>query len=96
MVCKVSDGIIAPGYTDEALNLFKKKKNGNYLVLQIDANYTPKPIEYKVLFGMTLEQKRNDGKINENLFTNIVTKRQDVSLLLFCFSFSQINLYNNY
>jgi len=52
-------------------------------VLQIDSNYTPKPVERKVLFGMTLEQKRNDGKIDENLFTNIVTKRQDVGLSLF-------------
>lgn len=49
----------------------------------MDETYTPKPIERKVLFGMTLEQKRNDGKINEDLFTNIVTKRQDVSELSF-------------
>ncbi|CAH1720774.1 bifunctional purine biosynthesis protein ATIC [Aphis gossypii] len=76
---EVSDGIIAPGYSTEALNLLKKKKNGNYCVLQIDPNYTPKPVERKVLFGMTLEQKRNDGKIDENLFTNIVTKRQDMT-----------------
>lgn len=76
---EVSDGIIAPGYSFEALNLLKKKKNGNYCVLQIDSNYTPKPVERKVLFGMTLEQKRNDGKIDENLFTNIVTKRQDMT-----------------
>lgn len=76
---EVSDGVIAPGYSDEALNLLKKKKNGNYCVLQIDSNYTPKSVERKVLFGMTLEQKRNDGKIDENLFTNIVTKRQDMT-----------------
>ncbi|VVC26909.1 Hypothetical protein CINCED_3A014748 [Cinara cedri] len=76
---EVSDGIIAPGYTDEALNLLKKKKGGNYCVLQIDANYTPNSVERKVLFGMTLEQKRNNGKIDENLFTNIVTKRQDMT-----------------
>lgn len=82
MICKVSDGIIAPGYSDEALNLLKKKKNGSYCVLQIDATYTPKLVERKVLYGMTLEQKRNDGKIDGNLFTNIVTKRQDVSLSL--------------
>lgn len=79
----MSDGIIAPGYSDEALILLKKKKGGNYCVLQIDPAYTPKPVERKVLFGMTLEQKRNDGKIDGNLFTNIVTKRQDVSLLSF-------------
>lgn len=79
MIFKVSDGIIAPGYSVEALNLLKKKKNGNYCILQIDAKYTPKQIERKVLYGMTLEQKRNDGKIDDNLFTNIVTKRQDVS-----------------
>lgn len=80
---KVSDGIIAPGYSDEALNLLKKKKSGNYCVLQIDETYSPKPIERKVLFGITLEQKRNDGKINQNLFKNIVTKRQDVNLLFY-------------
>lgn len=54
--------------------------------MQIDATYTPKPVERKVLFGMVLEQKRNDGKIDENLFSNIVTKRQDVSLLLFYYN----------
>lgn len=47
-------------------------------MLQIDETYTPKPVERKILFGMTLEQKRNDGKIDNNLFSNIVTKRQDV------------------
>lgn len=80
---KVSDGIIAPGYSDDALNLLKKKKSGNYCVLQIDENYSPKPVERKVLFGMTLEQKRNDGKINQDLFKHIVTKRQDVRLPIF-------------
>lgn len=54
--------------------------------MQIDATYTPKPVERKILFGMTLEQKRNDGKIDESLFSNIVTKRQDVSLSLFNFN----------
>lgn len=80
MIFKVSDGIIAPGYTTEALKILGKKKGGNYCVLQIDVKYTPKPVEQKVVFGMTLEQKRNDGKIDENLFTNVVTKRKYVSL----------------
>jgi len=61
------------------LNVLKKKKNGNYCILQIDATYTPSPVERKVLFGMTLEQKRNDGKIDESLFSNIVTSRKDAS-----------------
>ncbi|XP_050422779.1 bifunctional purine biosynthesis protein ATIC isoform X2 [Adelges cooleyi] len=76
---EVSDGIIAPGYEEEALNLLKKKKNGNYCILQIDAKFTPSPVERKVLFGMTLEQKRNDAQIDGELFKNIVTKRCEVS-----------------
>jgi phosphoribosylaminoimidazolecarboxamide formyltransferase/IMP cyclohydrolase len=70
--------------------LLKKKKTGNYCVLQIDPAYSPKSVERKVLFGMTLEQKRNDAKINENLFNNVVTKRQDVSYLILI----KYNLFN--
>lgn len=63
-------------------------------MLQIDSNYTPKPVERKVLFGMTLEQKRNDGKIDENLFINIVTKRQDVSSSIIILLKCNIEYYN--
>uniref|UniRef100_A0A6M2DQY9 Bifunctional purine biosynthesis protein ATIC n=1 Tax=Xenopsylla cheopis TaxID=163159 RepID=A0A6M2DQY9_XENCH len=70
---EVSDGIIAPGYTQEALDILKKKKNGLYCVLQIDADYEPKEIERKTLFGLTMEQKRNDAVIDKALFSNIVT-----------------------
>nr|CAD7586016.1 unnamed protein product [Timema genevievae] len=75
---EVSDGIIAPGYTPEALQLLKKKKGGGYCVLQIDAGYEPKPIEQKVLFGLTLEQQRNNALIDKNLFTNIVSARKEL------------------
>ncbi|XP_015520302.2 bifunctional purine biosynthesis protein ATIC [Neodiprion lecontei] len=75
---EVSDGIIAPGYTPEALELLKKKKNGGYCVLQIDPDYTPAPVERKILYGLTMEQKRNDAIIDKNLFTNIVTQQKDL------------------
>lgn len=70
---EVSDGIIAPGYSDNALQILKKKKNGAYCILQIDPNYEPSPMEHRVLFGLTLEQKRNDAVINKNTFANVVT-----------------------
>ncbi|XP_055628895.1 bifunctional purine biosynthesis protein ATIC isoform X1 [Toxorhynchites rutilus septentrionalis] len=73
---EVSDGIIAPGYTNDALELLKKKKNGAYCVLQIDPTYEPSPIERKTLFGLQMEQRRNDADINKELFTNIVTKNK--------------------
>lgn len=75
---EVSDGIIAPGYTPEALTLLSKKKNGGYCVLQIDANYEPDSIERRVLFGLTLEQKRNDAVIDSSLFSNIATQNKDL------------------
>ncbi|KZC09416.1 Bifunctional purine biosynthesis protein PURH, partial [Dufourea novaeangliae] len=71
---EVSDGIIAPGYSENALQILKKKKNGAYCILQIDSAYVPSPIERKVLFGLTMEQKRNDAIINRDTFANIVTK----------------------
>ncbi|CAL7940127.1 unnamed protein product [Xylocopa violacea] len=71
---EVSDGIIAPGYSDKALQILKKKKNGAYCVLQIDPNYVPHPMERRVLFGLTMEQKRNDALIDKNTFSNIVTE----------------------
>ncbi|CAH1100396.1 unnamed protein product [Psylliodes chrysocephalus] len=73
---EVSDGIIAPGYTPEALELLKKKKNGNYCILQIDPNYIPNSMERKVLFGLTLEQKRNDAVIDRSVFSNIVSENK--------------------
>ncbi|XP_078034915.1 bifunctional purine biosynthesis protein ATIC [Augochlora pura] len=71
---EVSDGIIAPGYSESALKILKKKKNGAYCILQIDPTYVPSPMEQKVLFGLTMEQKRNDIVINKETFANIVTK----------------------
>ncbi|XP_055303823.1 bifunctional purine biosynthesis protein ATIC [Sitodiplosis mosellana] len=77
---EVSDGIIAPGYSNEALALLKKKKNGAYCVLQIDPSYEPSPIERKTLFGLTLEQKRNDALIDSAVFTNIVSRHKSLPL----------------
>ena len=76
---EVSDGIIAPGYTDEALAVLRKKKNGGYCVLQIDPNYEPSLQERKVLFGLTMEQRRNDARIDRSTFANLVSKRKDLS-----------------
>jgi len=75
---EVSDGIIAPGYTNEALALLKKKKNGGYCVLQIDPNYEPSLMEKRVLFGLTLEQRRNDVAIDKSVFANVVSKNKDL------------------
>ena len=71
---EVSDGIIAPSYSENALQILKKKKGGAYCILQIDPDYVPSPIERKVLFGLTMEQRRNDAVINKDTFANIVTK----------------------
>ncbi len=75
---EVSDGVIAPGYTDEALAILKAKKNGNYNVIQIDANYKPAKIETKQVYGITFEQGRNELNCNEELLSNIVTKNKDL------------------
>lgn len=75
---EVSDGVIAPGYTEEALAILKQKKNGNYNVVQIDPDYVPEEIETKQVFGITFEQGRNNIKIDEPLFENIVTKNHDL------------------
>ncbi len=75
---EVSDGIIAPGYTDEALAILKTKKKGNYNVVQIDPNYVPAEQEHKDVFGITFEQGRNNFKINEELLSNIVTENKDL------------------
>lgn len=75
---EVSDGIIAPGYTDEALEILKSKKNGNYNVIRIDPGYVPDPIEKKQVFGVTFGQGRNDLDINSDLLSNIVTENKDI------------------
>ena len=75
---EVSDGIIAPGYTDEALEILKTKKRGNYCVIQIDPNYVPAEIERKQVFGVTFEQGRNNIDITPDLFTDIVSKNKDL------------------
>lgn len=75
---EVSDGVIAPGYTDEALEILKSKKNGNYNVLQIDPEYRPDPIERKQVFGITFEQGRNELAINRELLANVVTENKEI------------------
>ncbi|MBR4444715.1 MAG: phosphoribosylaminoimidazolecarboxamide formyltransferase [Solobacterium sp.] len=76
---EVSDGVIAPGYTEEALEILKAKRKGGYNVIQIDPDYVPEPIERKQVFGITFEQGRNDLKINADLFKDIVTKNKDLT-----------------
>lgn len=75
---EVSDGVIAPGYTDEALEILKAKKNGNYNVIEIDPSYAPAPIEHKEVFGITFEQGRNELVIDEHFFDNIVTENKEI------------------
>ena len=75
---EVSDGIIAPGYDEEALEILKSKKRGNYAVIQIDENYIPEQIERKQVFGITFEQGRNELKIDDEFFGNIVTENKDL------------------
>lgn len=76
---EVSDGIIAPSYSEKALEILKKKKKGNYLVIQIDSCYEPKEIETKEVFGITFEQGRNNIKLNEDILKNVVTKNKDMT-----------------
>ena len=75
---EVSDGVIAPGYTDEALQILAQKKNGGYNVLQIDPAYEPAPVERKQVFGITFEQGRQDLAIDDRLLSNIVTRKKDL------------------
>ena len=75
---EVSDGVIAPGYTDEALAILKEKKNGNYTVIEIDPDYVPEPLEHKDVFGITFEQGRNELEINNDILANVVTKNKDI------------------
>ncbi len=75
---EVSDGVIAPGYTDEALEILKAKKKGNYNVIEINPDYVPAPIEHKEVFGITFEQGRNELVIDEHFFDNIVTENKEI------------------
>ena len=75
---EVSDGIIAPGYTDEALEILRSKKKGNYNIVQIDPAYRPDPIERKQVFGITFEQGRNEFVINKELLGNVVTENKEI------------------
>ena len=76
---EVSDGVIAPGYTEEALEILKEKKKGNYAVIQIDPTYVPEEIERKQVFGIYFEQGRNNVHIDESLLTNFVTKNTELT-----------------
>lgn len=75
---EVSDGIIAPGYEPEALEILKAKKKGNYAVIKIDPEYVPNPIETKDVYGVTFEQGRNELVINDELFANVVTENKEI------------------
>ncbi|MCR5425991.1 MAG: phosphoribosylaminoimidazolecarboxamide formyltransferase [Lachnospiraceae bacterium] len=96
---EVSDGVIAPGYTEEALKLLVSKKNGNYNVLQIDESYRPDPIEKKQVYGITFEQGRNELDVNHGLLDNIVTvnkeipdaARDDMKIALIVLKYTQSN-----
>ncbi|MCM1118446.1 MAG: phosphoribosylaminoimidazolecarboxamide formyltransferase [bacterium] len=96
---EVSDGVIAPGYTEEALEILKAKKKGNYNVIQIDPAYRPAPIERKQVYGITFEQGRNELDIDDGLLSNFVTKNQtipqealiDMKLALITLKYTQSN-----
>ena len=75
---EVSDGVIAPGYEPEALEILKAKKNGNYCVIQMDETYVPEPIEHKQVFGVVFEQGRNELDINKELLNNVVTENKEI------------------
>ena len=75
---EVSDGVIAPGYTDEALEILKQKKKGGYNVIQIDPSYVPAPIEHKEVYGVTFEQGRNELKADNELLSHVVTVNKDI------------------
>ena len=97
---EVSDGVIAPGYTEEALEILRKKRNGTYNVIQIDPNYIPTPIEQKQVYGITFEQGRNEIKLNDpSLFQNIPTvnkyfsneAKRDLIIALITLKYTQSN-----
>mgnify|MGYP000755769459 CR=1 FL=1 len=76
---EVSDGVIAPGYTDEALEILKAKKKGNYNVIEIDPDYVPAPLEHKQVYGVTFEQGRQELAIDDELISNIVTESKELT-----------------
>lgn len=96
---EVSDGVIAPGYTEEALEILKSKKNGNYNVIEIDPSYVPAPIERKEVFGITFEQGRNELAIDEHFFDRLVTEnkelpeaaRRDLAIAMITLKYTQSN-----
>lgn len=96
---EVSDGVIAPGYTDEALEILKAKKKGNYNVIQINPDYVPAPIEHKEVFGITFEQGRNELVIDEHFFDNVVTDnkkipdaaKRDLAIAMITLKYTQSN-----
>ena len=75
---EVSDGVIAPGFTDEALEILKAKEKGNYCVIKIDENYRPAPLEHKQVFGITFEQGRQELPIDDELLSNVVTENKEI------------------
>ncbi len=75
---EVSDGVIAPGYTDEALEVLKSKRKGNYNIVKIDPNYVPQEVETKMVYGITFEQGRNNFEINNALLENVVTQNKEI------------------
>ena len=96
---EVSDGVIAPGFTEEALEILRQKKKGNYNVVQIDTDYVPEEIEHKQVFGITFEQGRNNIKIDESLLTNIISEnknlpesaKRDLMIALIALKYTQSN-----
>ncbi len=96
---EVSDGVIAPGYSDDALEILKSKKNGNYNIIKIDPNYVPAQIERKQVFGITFEQGRNELDINDELLSNVVTAnktltgeaKRDLKIALITLKYTQSN-----
>ena len=96
---EVSDGVIAPGFTEEALEILRQKKKGNYNVVQIDPDYVPEEIEHKQVFGVTFEQGRNNIKIDESLLTNIISEnknlpesaKRDLMIALIALKYTQSN-----
>jgi phosphoribosylaminoimidazolecarboxamide formyltransferase/IMP cyclohydrolase len=96
---EVSDGIIAPAYDDDALEILKSKKKGNYCILQMDPDYRPAPVEKKQVYGITFEQGRNELVVDDALFANIVTKnkelpaaaRDDMAIAMITLKYTQSN-----
>ena len=96
---EVSDGVIAPGFTEEALEILKQKKKGNYVVIQIDESYRPAPLEHKEVYGVTFEQGRQELPINDELISRIVTKnkelpesaKRDMKIALITLKYTQSN-----